>query len=115
MKIIKSIFTAILTAVCLTAMCSCGHSGRLAFGTGNVGGSYYSYAGIFSQLVSSDNENITFDIKNTEGSAANIRLLQKGFLDAAIAQSDMLAEAYSGSGVFEDSPCRGVRATMPTT
>lgn len=110
MKIIKSIFTAILTAVCLTAMCSCGHSGRLAFGTGNVGGSYYSYAGIFSQLVSSDNENITFDIKNTEGSAANIRLLQKGFLDAAIAQSDMLAEAYSGSGVFEDSPCRGVRA-----
>lgn len=90
MKIIKSVFTAILTAVCLTAMCSCGHSGRLAFGTGNVGGSYYSYAGIFSQLVSSDNENITFDIKNTEGSAANIRLLQKGFLDAAIAQSDML-------------------------
>ena len=50
MKIIKSVFTAILTAVCAYGYVLVRTQWQnLAFGTGNVGGSYYSYAGIFSQ------------------------------------------------------------------
>ena len=42
----------------------------------------------------------TLELKTTAGSAASLRLLQKGFLEAAIVQSDVLDSADKGTGVF---------------
>ena len=42
----------------------------------------------------------TIEVKQTAGSAANLRLLAGGYLQLAVAQSDMAQDAYSGSGIF---------------
>jgi len=89
---------------------SCSDKITLSFGTGNIGGNYYSYGNAYSQLLNADDENIMVNVRTTAGSAANLRLIQQGFLDIAVAQSDTLLEAYSGQGNFSDIPCIGVRA-----
>lgn len=45
-------------------------------------------------------QNSTIEVKQTAGSAANLRLLAGGYLQLAVAQSDMAQDAYDGSGVF---------------
>lgn len=72
-------------------------SGSLEIGTGGEKGTYYSYISNFSELVKSD-FNIT--PRTTAGSAASVRLLQKGFIDGAIVQDDILENAILGEGVF---------------
>lgn len=89
---------------------SCSDKTTLSFGTGNIGGNYYSYGNAYSQLLNADDENIMVNVRTTAGSAANLRLIQQGFLDIAVAQSDTLLEAYSGRGDFSELPCIGVRA-----
>lgn len=56
----------------------------IRLGTGGTGGTYYSYGEKLSNLDS------YIEIKTTAGSEANIRLIDKGFVDAAIVQSDIL-------------------------
>ena len=82
----------------LLVLTGCGSSGKdeLKFGTGGQGGTYYAYAGQMSELMT----DISFDVKTTAGSAANIRLVNENFLDIAIAQSDILASAKNGTGIF---------------
>lgn len=76
----KNGFIAVAAAVlCLSALTSCRNEGTVSFGTGNIGGNYYTYGNAFAQLVSSDNEKINLNIKETAGSAANLRLIQQGF------------------------------------
>ncbi len=43
------------------------------------------------------------DVKATAGSAANLRLLQQGFLQLAIVQSDTLQDAANGQGDFAET------------
>lgn len=62
----------------------CGDSGSIHLGTGDEGGTYYTYGKKLEDLSS----DIT--IKTTAGSEANLRLLDKGYIDAAIAQSDSI-------------------------
>ncbi len=51
------------------------------------------------------------DVKATAGSAANLRLLQQGFLQLAIVQSDTLQDAANGQGDFaETGPLDGYSA-----
>ena len=71
-----------LLVMCLLGGCSTKSSIRL--GTGNEGGTYYMYGEKLEDYAS----NIT--IKTTAGSEANLRLLDKGYIDAAIAQSDSI-------------------------
>ena len=80
-------FTVII--ILLLSLTCCGRKTELHFGSGNQEGMYYAYA---EQLSSLMNEDLTLRIRTTTGSAANIRLLQKGYLDAAIVQNDNLYE-----------------------
>ena len=89
----------------LTMLCSCGEPPGLRLGTGNPGGIYYAYGTVLREL-----DDCGIDVKKTEGSRANMRLMNEGFLDLAIVQSDVLAEAVSGTGDFEGTPVTGVRA-----
>ena len=103
---IKRIFlSAAAVVMSLTMLCSCGEPPGLRLGTGNPGGIYYAYGTVLREL-----DDCGIDVKKTEGSRANMRLMNEGFLDLAIVQSDVLAEAVSGTGDFEGTPVTGVRA-----
>ena len=81
---------AAAAALCLS-LCSCGKNVKL--GTGNEGGIYRKYGNAFAGLESG----VNVIVKNTAGSQANLRLLNDGFIDMAIVQSDMLSEAVNGT------------------
>lgn len=78
----------------------CGGSGNFRVGTGDKGGTYYSYTERMAGLLT---KGFSFDLKTTAGSAANLRLLQKGFLDLAVVQSDILVQAEKREGDFADN------------
>lgn len=91
-----------LLLVVLTVMlcgCSMGDS-SIRFGAAGLGGVYYQAATSLKQLAENDG-NISIDVKTTAGSAANVRLLSQGYLDAAIAQSDIISDAYNGENTFK--------------
>lgn len=95
----------VCAAVLAFALSSCSYTGELRLGSGNTGGLYYTYANMLREL---DGGGI--EVKQTAGSQANMRLLNEGFVDLAIVQSDVLSEAVNGTGDFEGEPVSGVRA-----
>ena len=109
---IKRIFlSAAAVVMSLTMLCSCGEPAGLRLGTGNPGGIYYAYGTVLREL-----DDCGIDVKKTEGSRANMRLMNEGFLDLAIVQSDVLAEAVSGTGDFEGTPAVSyTHLTLPTS
>ncbi len=110
MKKTGKMICVLLSLALIFTVSSCGRKNTVTFGTGNTGGNYYSYGSALAQFVSRDDEKLTVDVRATAGSAANLRLIQQGFLDVAIVQSDMLMDAFSGTGEFAGKPCSGVRA-----
>lgn len=104
---IRVIAIMLVLGIMLTA---CGNSKEYSLGTGNLGGNYYSYGNALAGILKTEDSDLVIDVKTTAGSAANLRLLQKGFLDMAIVQSDTLYDAYTGNGVFDGEACSGVRA-----
>ncbi|MBE5899783.1 MAG: hypothetical protein E7279_09305 [Lachnospiraceae bacterium] len=65
----------------MLSLSACTDKSTVRLGTG---GTYYAYGEQLSKLDSS------IEVKTTAGSEANMRLLDKGFIDAAIVQSDSL-------------------------
>ena len=81
----KKVYLAIALVVIfmLATACSCSSSNNdIRLGTGGEGGTYYEYGRKLSDIDPS------ITLKSTAGSEANLRLLDKGFVDAAIVQSD---------------------------
>ena len=92
-----------LMIICIIST-GCGKSGKeISFGTAGIGGKYYAYATAMADMISIDNSEYKFDIKNTNGSEANLRLLNEQFLDIAIVQSDILAETLQKNGNLNPS------------
>jgi len=96
----------LIFAVALLAGCS--NSNRLRLGTGNVGGKYYSFGNTLKDSVDKGNYDFTLEVKETAGSAANLRLIGDGFVDAAIVQSDILSDAQNGTGLFLNNAISGL-------
>lgn len=105
MNIKKLLLSAAGVLLSLSLLCSCGENAELRLGTGNPGGIYYAYGTMLREL-----DDCGLNVKKTEGSRANMRLMSEGFLDLAIVQSDVLYEAVSGTGAFEGNPVNNVRA-----
>lgn len=80
--------------------CSAG-TGKIRFGAAGLGGTYRVVADTFSDLVMTKNEDYKLEVKTTAGSAANIRLLSDGYIQMAIAQADLVNDAYYGTGLYE--------------
>ncbi len=97
LKQILSLF--LILGLMLTVSCGSAGQDEVKIGVGGEKGMYYKYA---KRLAEQDLQGVSLKIKTTAGSAAGIRLLQKGFLDAAIVQSDALYGADQGEGVFSD-------------
>lgn len=91
-------FLLVLTVVML---CGCSsNDGNIRFGAAGIGGVYHQAATSMKQFAENDGS-LKIDVKTTAGSAANVRLLSQGYLDAAIAQSDIISDAYNGENSFK--------------
>ena len=94
----------ILVLGCILAVMLTGCSSSketIKFGTAGIGGTYQMFGDTFTEMLDDDNDNYDIEVKSTAGSAANIRLLSKGYIQMAIAQTDIVNDAYYGTGTFE--------------
>ncbi|MEQ9491501.1 MAG: TAXI family TRAP transporter solute-binding subunit [Alphaproteobacteria bacterium] len=85
----------------------------ITVGTGGVTGVYYPTGGAICRLVNKDRKThgIRCSVESTGGSVYNGRTIRQGELDIGIMQSDVQAEAVSGTGAFEaDDPYTGLRS-----
>ena len=81
--------------------CSAGTK-KLRFGAAGLGGVYHIFADTFANVLSTENNDFQIDVKTTAGSAANLRLLSEGYIQLAVAQADLLHDAWNGDGNFAD-------------
>ena len=85
---------------------------RLRFGVAGEGGIYREFGERFAALEN-ETDNGQVELKATAGSAANLRLLTGEYLQLAIAQADLVQDAYDQTGIFADEEeeprlwCRG--------
>lgn len=85
---------------CLTG---CGKSSsKIRFGAAGLGGMYHTFADTFTNLVTSKNKDYNLEVKTTAGSAANLRLLSKNYIQMAVAQTDLIHDAYQKTGIFKN-------------
>lgn len=75
---------------------------KIRFGSAGLGGTYHVFADAFVGVVSREDDRYNVDVKDTAGSAANLRLLSDGYIQMAIAQTDLTNDAYYGTGIFHD-------------
>lgn len=110
-KNITIVLCAIVAAALVGVFLFLGHSdGKMKVGAAGVGGSYYAFANAYTQLVSQDNEDYNFEVTATAGTTANLRLLSEGYMDMALAQADLIDDAYYGNGDFSEKAYKGYSA-----
>ena len=99
---LKKKMVLVLLFVVMAFLTGCS-SDRLKFGTSGEGGTYGEVAEALADSIHNSGVDIRFDIRVTAGSAANVRLLSQDYLDVAIAQADIINDAYNGTGIFAGS------------
>lgn len=101
-KWIAALLAGVLLAAALLSGCSSAEAAkRLRFGVAGEGGVYREFGELFAALEN-ETENGTVELKATAGSAANLRLLTGEYLQLAIAQADLVQDAYNQTGIFEE-------------
>ncbi|NEA31939.1 TAXI family TRAP transporter solute-binding subunit [Streptomyces sp. SID13031] len=104
-------FGAAAAASLVVPGCSRGRSnepapdGPARIATGNVGGVYSVYGAGLAKLVTVVT-GVTMEAINTEGSVANLRMLDKGTADIAFSLSDSALDAYEGLETFKSGKLR---------
>ena len=97
--------------VLMTILGGCGSANKnIRMGAGDIGGIYYSFSGAFAGVFNQDNTASKIELKNTAGSAANIRLLSGRYIDLGIAQMDIADSAYNGNGPSDEKKYQGYKA-----
>ena len=97
--------------VLMTVLGGCGSANKnIRMGAGDIGGIYYSFSGAFAGVFNQDNTASKIELKNTAGSAANIRLLSGRYIDLGIAQMDIADSAYNGNGPSDEKKYQGYKA-----
>ena len=102
MNRIRVLFVYILALSLILGLSGCGKNGETErkLGTAGKGGNYYGYGTRLSEALGESG--VTLSVEETQGSAANLRLLSEGYLDFAIVQSDTLSDALNGTGAFSE-------------
>lgn len=100
-KGIAVLLAGIMLAALLAGCTSAGTARRMRMGVAGEGGVYHAFGEGFAALEN-DSGNGAVELKNTAGSAANLRLLMGDYLQLAVAQADLVQDAYEQSGIFQD-------------
>ena len=109
-KWIAALLAGCMLAALLLTGCSAAETvKRLRFGVAGEGGVYHNFGEQFAALEN-ETSNGTLELKTTAGSAANLRLLTGEYLQLAIAQADLVQDAYNQTGIFADEDGRGFGA-----
>lgn len=106
-KIIK-LFSIMLALTVI--LCGCGENKKkIKMGTAGEGGVYYAFGNSLAgvKVLSGD---YSISVRETAGSAANIRLISEGYIDMGIAQADLLDDAYNQKGEFKGKSYGGYKA-----
>lgn len=101
MRVKKKLTAWALALALLATGCSAGGT-KIRFGAAGLGGTYHVFADTFAEVVTGQEEKYEVEVKDTAGSAANLRLLSDGYIQLAIAQTDLTNDAYYGTGIFHD-------------
>ena len=89
----------LMAALLLTALTACSGT-TIKMATGGTTGTYYSYGGVISQVLSGKMSDVKFDVQSTGASKANIYLVSDGEVDIALVQNDVMSYAHSGTDLF---------------
>lgn len=79
-----------------------GTGAPLQFVTGGESGTYYAFGSVIAQHAT-NNAGVNLNAVAGNGSQANVQELQDGISDLAFCQSDVMAYAYQGTNLFEES------------
>ncbi|WP_166349414.1 TAXI family TRAP transporter solute-binding subunit [Phytoactinopolyspora limicola] len=109
--------TATCTALAATACAASGSAGagagdaasdasasRLSVATGTTSGIYYPVGGVMSEIINREIADTSASVEATGASVENLRLLDSGDADLAIAQGDVVYQAVHGEGEFAGEP-----------
>ena len=100
-----------LLAVALFAIAAPSHAqSTLTMGTGSETGVYFVVGNTIADIVNAADSGVEVEVLSTAGSIANIRDLDAGTLQLAVAQSDWQYHAVNGSSQFADAPVPGLKA-----
>ena len=100
----KRILAVMLVLTCaVTLLTGCGSDKNLRLGAAGVGGMYYTFSNSFAELAMKDDPDYEIEVRSTSGSSANLRLLSENYVQLAIAQADLVDDAYHGTGTFENN------------
>lgn len=84
----------------------------LALGTGSPTGTYFPLGNAFANVWSGRVDGLNVMAHSTSGSVENLRLLRRGELGLAIAQSDVVLSAFRGEGSFQNDPYKGLKVLL---
>jgi len=79
---------------------------------GGVTGTYFPTGGAICRVVDMQHMPISCSVKSTPGSVYNIKKLNDGEIDFAMAQSDTVYQAYYGKNSFKNKPIKDLRSVM---
>lgn len=81
-------------------------------GTGGVTGVYYPVGGATAKIVNDADVGLRLTVESTGGSVFNVEAINAQQLDLAVAQSDVVYQAYNGEVAFEGKPVSKLRTIM---
>ncbi len=84
---------------------------NIIIGTGSESGVYYPTGNNICKMIPKSS-NIKCSAKTSKGSVYNIKHIQSGEFQFAIAQSDTIFTAYNGLGNFKEKPYKKLRTVM---
>lgn len=93
----------VVVALVMTAVGCSDEGGRtLSMATGNTNGLYYPLGGGLASIWSRHLEGVNMKAETTAGSVTNLIQVAKGESEVGFTQSDALASALAGTGVFRE-------------
>ena len=101
MRNLKKVLAVVLSLVLVFAMAGCKKNETFKFASGGTSGTYYAVANALSPIIG-EAADMTIRGDPTGASKANIQLLDKGEVDFAIVQNDVMDYAYNGTDLFAD-------------
>jgi len=110
MRTFRIITVAVLAA--LGALAAAQAPQFMTIATGGVVGVYYPVGGATAAIVNRAEVGLRLTVSSTGGSVFNVRAIQEGEYDLALAQSDVTYQAFHGEAAFEGAAFEDVRVLM---